>query len=119
MSTTSGSFGFALAGTATYTQQWQSWATKGNATATTITSGNANSVYTTINTAANTTLTGSSTTVGGGALIKGFIRVTVAVTVIPQVSLTVASAAIVQSGSYFKITPVSATSTTNIIGNWS
>ena len=119
MSATAGSFGFALGGTATITQQWQSWASKGNATATTITSGSTNSVYTTINTAANTTLTGSSTTVGGGAFIKGFIRVTGAGTVIPQVSLTVASAATVQPGSYFKITPVNATSTTTTIGNWS
>ena len=119
MSATSGTFGFALAGTATYTQFWMASAAKSGTTATAITSGTANAMYTTMNTAANTAITGSSTNTAGGALIKGFVRVTVAGTIIPQVSLSVASAAVVQAGSYFKITPVSATSTATTVGNWS
>jgi hypothetical protein len=71
-----------------------------------------------MNTAANTAITGSSTNTAGGALIKGFVRVTVAGTIIPQVSLSVASAAVVQAGSYFKITPISASSTATFVGKW-
>lgn len=118
MSATAGTLGFALAGTATYTQQWMSTASRSGTTATTITTGNTNSAYQTNNTAANTAITGSSTNTTGSALIKGFIRVTVAGTVIPQVSMSVASAAVVQTGAYFKITPLSATSTATNIGNW-
>jgi len=118
MSATSGTLGFALAGTATYTQQWMAHASRSGSAAATIVTGNTNAVYQTQNTAANTAITGSSTNTTGSALIKGFIRVTVAGTVIPQVSMSVASAAVVQTGAYFKITPISATSTTTNIGNW-
>lgn len=118
MSATSGTLGFALGGTATITQQWMAHASRSGTTATTITSGSTNAVYQTNNTAANTAITAASTNTTGSALIKGFIRVTVAGTVIPQVSMSVASAAVVQTGAYFKITPISATSTTTFVGNW-
>jgi hypothetical protein len=118
MSATSGTLGFALAGTATYTQQWMAHASRSGSAATTIVTGNANAAYQTNNTAANTAITGSSTNTTGSALIKGFIRVTVAGTVIPQVSMSVAAGAIVQTGAYFKITPISATSTATTVGNW-
>jgi hypothetical protein len=118
MSATASTFGFALGGTATKTEQWMAMAAKSGTTATAITTGNANAMYTTNNTAANTAICGSSTNTAGGALIKGFIRVTVAGTIIPQVSLSIAAAAVVQTGAYFKITPISATSTTTSIGNW-
>ena len=72
----------------------------------------------TYNTTANTALATASTNTVGFAVIKGQIRVTVAGTIIPQVSLGVASAAIVGANSYFRIYPVgSATVTT--VGNWS
>jgi hypothetical protein len=116
MSSTSGSFGFALAGAATFTQQWRSEAQKGTATLTTATA-----TQTTYSTAANTTIATASVNTVGWAYISGVINVTVAGTVIPQVSLGVAALAVVGVGSYFKISAASpANSTTNVsIGNWS
>jgi hypothetical protein len=116
MSASSGSFGFALAGTATYTQRWWSIAQKGTATLATATA-----TQSTYNTAANTTLATASVNTVGYAWIRGTINITVTGTVIPQVSLGVAAAAVVGVGSYFKISPMSGTSgVTNItIGNWS
>jgi hypothetical protein len=117
MSSTSGSFGFALvAGTATFTQQWRSEAQKGTATLTTATA-----VQTTYSTAANTTIATASVNTVGWAYISGVINVTVAGTITPSVSLGVAAAAVVGIGSYFKISAVSPTnSTTNVtVGNWS
>jgi len=115
MSSTSGSFGFALGGGATFTQQWRSWATK-QAALTTV----ANSL-TTYNTAASVTLATASVNTVGQALIRGIINITVGGTIIPQVSLGVAAAAVVGVGSYFRISPISGTSgATNItVGNWS
>jgi hypothetical protein len=116
MSSTSNSFGFALAGTATYTQRWWSVAQKGTATLATATA-----TQSTYNTAASTALTTASVNTVGYALIRGTINITVAGTVIPQVSLQTAAAAVVGVGSYFKISSTSGTnSTTNItVGNWS
>lgn len=116
MSSSSGSFGFALGGAATFTQQWMSIAQKSNVTLTVAVTG-----QTTFSTTANTALATASTTTAGYALIRGIINVTVAGTVIPQVSLGVAAAAVVGVGSRFKVSPFSGTSsTTNIaIGNWS
>jgi hypothetical protein len=116
MSASSGSFGFALGGAGTFTQQWRSIAQKGTGTLATATTA-----VSTFSTAANTTLTTTSSNTVGYAWIKGIINVTVAGTVIPQVSLGVAAAAVVGVGSYFKVSPLSGTnSTTNIaIGNWS
>jgi hypothetical protein len=115
MSSTSGSFGFALGGGATFTQRWWSWATK-QAALTTV----ANSL-TTYNTAASVTLATASVNTVGQAQIKGTINVTASGTIIPQVSLGVAAAAVVGVGSYFRISPISGTSgATNItVGNWS
>jgi hypothetical protein len=113
MSSSSGSFGFALGGTATFTQGWYSIAQKGTATLATATA-----TQSTYSTGANTTIATASVNTVGYAFIKGIIRVTVTGTVIPQVSLGVAAAAIVGVNSYFKATPIgSATVTT--VGNWS
>ena len=112
LSATSGSFGFALGGTATFTQSWDSIAAQPAALAT------ATASTMTFNTAANTALTSASTNTAGHALIKGIIRVTVAGTIIPQVSLTVAAAAIVGANSYFKISPLGAAAVASV-GNWS
>lgn len=110
----SASFGFALGGTATFTQRWTSLAQKSAALATAATG------QITFNTAANTALTGNSTTATGQAVIRGTINCTAAGTVIPQVSLGAAAAASVNVGSYFRIYPISPTnSTTNVtVGNW-
>ena len=110
----SGTFGFALAGTATYTQSWQATGIRSAA-------GTASTASYSFNIAANTAITPTSTTTTGVMYIKGTLNVTVAGTVIPQFSQTVASTAVVGVGSYFKVSPLSGTSgTTNLaIGNWS
>lgn len=115
MSASSGSFGFALGGTATFTQTWTTNALK------TATLSSAAASQTTYNTAANTTIATSSTATNGFAFVNGTINVTVAGTIIPQTSLTVAAAAVVGVGSYFKIEPISVLSGANniAIGNWS
>ncbi len=112
LSGTSGSFGFALGGTATFTQNWLAIASK-NATSLATASGSFN----TYNTAANTTLVTNNTGTTGTAIIKGVIRVTAAGTIIPQLSMTVAAASVVQAGSYFKVSPVGSSGVA-ILGNW-
>jgi len=82
MSATSGSFGFALGGTATFTQQWRSEAQKGTATLATATATQA-----TFSTAANTTLATASVNTVGYAFISGIINVTVTGTVIRKCQL--------------------------------
>lgn len=114
LSATSGAFGFALGGTATKTQAWTSSAFKAGGLT------NANSISTTFSTAANTAISAANTNTVGSAFIKGIIRVTVAGTIIPQVSMAQASAAVVQAGSYFKISPINSAGSGNItVGNWS
>lgn len=109
----SGSFGFALGGAATFTQYWWATAQKGTATLATATA-----TQSTYNIAANTTLATASVNTVGYAQIGGVIDVTVAGTVIPQVSLGAAAAAIVGVGSYFRIRPIGSTTVTSV-GNWS
>ena len=111
LSTTTGSFGFAIGGTATKTQYWEARAKK--STLATAAAGS-----TTFNTAANTTLATTSTTNTGYASIAGTIDITVAGTIIPQLSLTVAAAAVVNTGSYFRIRRMGS-NTVAYIGNWS
>ena len=114
LSATSGTFGFALGGTATITQTWMATARKSTLTDTTVT----NPSVTSYNTAANTSLTAANTVTTGFARINGTLIVTAAGTVIPQVSLGVASAAVVGVGSYFRISPLGTTTVTSV-GNWS
>ena len=111
LSSTSGSFGFALGGTATFSQYWTANATK--SAFTTPTNGTM-----TYNTSANTSITSASTATNGFAVVTGIITVTGAGTIIPQISQTTAAAAIVGPGSFFRIRPLGTSSVTNI-GNWS
>jgi ferric-dicitrate binding protein FerR (iron transport regulator) len=113
MSASSGSFGFALGGGATFTQYWWADAQKGTATVATATA-----TQSTYNVAANTTLATASVNTVGYAKINGVLVVTVGGTLIPQVSLGVAAAAVVGIGSYFRIRPLGSSSVTNV-GNWS
>jgi hypothetical protein len=113
MSATSGSFGFGLGGTATKTFSYHATTSKAG---TSLTTGQA--TLQTFGSAANTALQTASTGTVGTALIKGIMRVTVTGTVIPQVSLTVASAAVVQANSYFKVSPIG-NATVATVGNWS
>lgn len=111
LSATSGSFGFALGGTATKTQYWEATAKKS-------TLATAATAQTTFNTAANTTLASASTTTTGFARITGTIDITVAGTIIPQVSLTQAAAGVINTGSYFRIRRMGS-NTVAYTGNWS
>jgi hypothetical protein len=113
MSASSGSFGFALGGTATFTSlMWESIGLK----AATLTTAAASQV--TFNTtASNATLVTASTATVGWAHIKGILRVNAGGTIIPQVSLGVAAAATVNANSYFRLTPVG-TNTVVSVGNW-
>lgn len=112
MSTTSGSFGFAFGGTATFTSQtWDTTASKS-------TLATPNNPQTTFNTTANTTLVSANLVATGYARIRGTVRINAAGTLIPQVSLGVAAAAVVGSDSYFRIWPVGSNTVSNV-GNWS
>jgi hypothetical protein len=111
MSGSSGSFGFALGGGATLTQYW--WSLANKATLATAANGQV-----TFNTAANTTLVTANTNTVAFARIHGVVIVTVGGTVIPQVSLGVAAAAVVGIGSFFKIRALGGAAVTSS-GNWS
>ena len=113
MSATSGSFGFALGGAATFTYSYDATASKAGTAAATSQAG-----FKLFSSAAATALVTNSTGTVGSALIKGIIRVTAAGTIIPQVSLTVAAAAIVSANSYFKVSPLGNVSTVATVGNW-
>jgi hypothetical protein len=111
MSATSGSFGFALGGTASINQYWTANASKtafATPTAATIS----------YNVAANTAIATATTTTTGFAVIQGYITVAGAGTIVPQVSLGVAATALVGAGSFFRIRPLG-TNSVNRVGNWS
>jgi Major tropism determinant N-terminal domain len=111
MSASSGSFGFALGGSATINQYWTANATKtafATPTAATIS----------YNVAANTAIATASTTTTGFAVIQGYITVAGAGTLVPQVSLGVAATALVGPGSFFRIRPLG-TNAVSRVGNWS
>ena len=113
LSSTAGTFGFALGGTATFTQFYLALARKDTSV---LTPSTTNSTY---NTAANTNISGSNTATLGLANISGIINVSVTGTVIPQISLSVGTATpIVGVGSYFRIRPIGSTTVTSV-GNWS
>jgi hypothetical protein len=114
MSGSSGSFGFALGGAATKTEYWIASARKSALTDTATT----NALVVSYNTAANTGLVVANTVTTGFARVHGVVIVTVGGTLIPQVSLGVAAAAVVGIGSFFKIRALgSATAASS--GNWS
>jgi hypothetical protein len=112
MSATSAAYGFALGGTATFTQFYTTIAKKDSGLSSPL------SANITFNTAANTNISGSNTGTGGIANISGIINVSASGTIIPQVSLGIAAAAIVGIGSYFRIRPIGNTTVTSV-GNWS
>lgn len=111
MSSTSGSFGFGFGGAATFTQDWVSLAGKG---ATGFIAATPSITWATIN---QTLLTAANVNTVAEALIKGHINVTAAGTLIPQVSLGVAAAAVVAAGSFFRIHSVD--SAAAFAGAWS
>lgn len=111
MSTVTGGFGFAFGGAATFTQGW-------SAVAVNAVPGTASNAQMTYNTAANTAIGTASTAGSAHAMIKGILRVTVAGTIIPQVSLITAAAAVVSINSYFRCSPMGAAAVATV-GNWS
>lgn len=111
MSSSSGSFGFALGGGATKTEYWWSLANK----ATLATAANGQVTY---NTAANTAIATATTATVAYARTHGVVIVTAGGTLIPQVSLGVAAAAVVGIGSFFKIRALGGAAATSS-GNWS
>jgi hypothetical protein len=111
MNGSSGSFGFALGGGATFTQYW--WSNANKATLATAAGGQV-----TYNTAANTTIVTATTATVGFARCGGLIIVSAGGTVIPQVSLGVGAAAVVGVGSYFKIRALGGAAA-SVSGNWS
>jgi hypothetical protein len=111
LSSSSGSFGFAFGGTATISQSWRSSAAKSAALAT------ATAMEQTFSTTANATIVTANTSTTGMAYINGVLRVTVAGTVVPQVSLGVANAAVVGLDSYFRAYQVG-NSSAAYVGNW-
>lgn len=111
MSSTSGAFGFGFGGTATFTQEWAATAAK---PASAIAGAPTFGWYT----ANSTNLIGAgNVNTNGVALIRGTLNATTGGTLIPQVSLTQAAAAVVGAGSYFRIQSVQ--STAAYAGNWS
>ena len=114
MSASSGAFGFAFGGGATFTQYWLATARKSALTDTATT----NPAVVSYNTAANTALVAANTVTTGFARVVGAVIVTVGGTVIPQVSLGVAAAAVVGVGSYFKIRALGGAAAASS-GNWS
>lgn len=114
MSGSSGAFGFALGGGATFTQYWIATARKSALTDTATT----NPSVVSYNTTANTALVAANTVTTGFARILGVVVVSVGGTLIPQVSLGAGAAAVVGIGSYFKIRALGSAAATNS-GNWS
>jgi hypothetical protein len=101
MSATSGTFSFLFGGTATIgsIKYWAS-AQKSAAVGTLATWP---SKVVTVGTAS--ALVAATTTTTGAAVIRGVVEVTAPGTLIPEVKLSVASAAVVGAGSWFRLTP--------------
>jgi hypothetical protein len=113
LSATSGTFSFSLGGTATYSyvKYWSS-AQKSAVISTLATWQSA-----VIVTSSATALVSASTTTTGAARLSGIIRTLAAGTLIPTITLSQASAAVVGSGSWFRIWPAGA-STATTAGFW-
>ena len=117
MSATSGSFGWTLAPGSTNpaTIAGIKWLAVANKAAL----ATAATPQSTVNTAANTAIATATTNTVGWARITGKVRISAAGTVVPQVSLGVAAAAVVGVDSYFRIWQVASSATATTAGNWS
>lgn len=120
MSTTSGSFGFAIGGTATLTsQKW--WAISSKQTGSALDTAGGTTAIMSMNTAAQTALQAASIVTTGICYIRGIIRVNAGGTIIPQVSFTTVAgpvSPIVGIGSMFRLWPVGSNTAVSL-GNWS
>jgi hypothetical protein len=118
MSSSSGSFGIALGGTAslTFGKLW-TWANKATL-ATNITWTSTMQMGTTLASLANTTLVAANLNTVAACVYRGLLRINAGGTIIPQVSLGVAAAAVVGQDSFFRIWPIGS-NTVASVGNWS
>lgn len=118
MSATSGSMSFQFGGTAVF--GIEAWIESGKQANTTQlgASAAAGSIYTQNAgfSPAYTVVTVANTNQNGEMRLRGIMSVTTAGTVIPQVGMSVAAAAVVQTFSYAKFTPLG---TSNLVGPWS
>jgi hypothetical protein len=114
MSATSGSFGFALGGTATFT--YLKWWSNANKAALATAAASQSTVN--ANAAANTAIASATTNTVGWAFVQGILRVNAGGTIIPQVSLGIAAAAVVGRDSYFRIWSWGSNTVVSV-GNWS
>jgi hypothetical protein len=113
MSATSGAFGFAFLGTATFTTiGWISEGVKAALATAAATQQTANT------TAANTAIVTATTNTVGWFYIKGLMRINAGGTIIPAVSLGIAAAAVVGQDAWFRIRAIG-TNTVVSQGNWS
>ena len=113
MSATSGTFAFGLGGTATYSSVL--YMATANKTATSVQTSQ-NMTFGTAATA--TTIIGTAnTTTTGQAYIKGKIVIGTGGTIVPSFALSVANAAVVQTGSFFRIVAAGSNTVTSV-GNW-
>lgn len=112
MSSSSGTFSFGLGGTASYTRV--SYVAKSNKGAATPVAA----VLTRGSVATITALVAANTTTTGGTSISGSIVVGAGGTIIPSFAVSVASAAVVSAGSYFKIWEAGS-DTVQSVGPWS
>lgn len=116
MSASSGNFGFAIGGTATISSIKWSWLAEKGALNGSSAAGNGMGLN---NTAAQVSLVSTANTATTGwAQIRGLFRITTGGTIIPQVSLGVAAAAVVGVNSYFRLWPVGSNAAVSL-GNWS
>jgi hypothetical protein len=113
MSATSGAFGFAFLGTATFTTiGWISEGVKAALATAAATQQTANV------TAANTAIVTATTNTVGWFYVKGLMRINAGGTIIPAVSLGIAAAAVVGQDAWFRIRAIG-NNTVVSVGNWS
>lgn len=113
MSTNSGNMQFGIGGTAVRTRT--NYISLANKTALT----QQTAINTTFGTVATAVvITASNTTTTGYAFIRGSLVIGTGGTLIPSVAFSQAAAAVIQAGSYFKLTPIGSNTVTQI-GNWS
>lgn len=112
MSTTSGTFGWGLAGTATLTSiLWNAESMRGAAAA----AGTPSFYYQA--TATPTAIVAAGTNANGHAHIRGVMRINAGGTVIPEVNLSIAAAATIATNSYCSFYPEGTNTVVNV-GNW-
>lgn len=114
LSGTSGALGFGFGGTAVIASQ--AWDTSGYKSTSTLATSTA--LMGTFNTAANNAVIAANTGTVATIRARGIVRITTSGTLIPQVVLGVAIAAVVGTNSYFRIMPIGS-STVADVGNWS